>query len=61
MKRIGVNPEKQAYLAIVHTEKNHKHVHLLINRIDEKNKAIKDNFIVLKAQNTVHKIAKEKV
>lgn len=35
MKGIGVNPEKQAYLAIVHTEKNHKHVHLLINRIDE--------------------------
>ncbi|MDG4655000.1 MULTISPECIES: relaxase/mobilization nuclease domain-containing protein [Chryseobacterium] len=60
MKGIGVNPEKQAYLAIVHTEKNHKHVHLLINRIDEKNKAIKDNFIVLKAQNTVHKIAKER-
>lgn len=60
MKGIGINPEKQAYLAIVHTEKNHKHVHLLINRIDENNKAIKDNFIVLKAQNTAHKIAKER-
>lgn len=60
MKGIGVNPDKQAYLAIVHTEKNHKHVHILINRIDENNKAIKDNFIVLKAQNIAHKIAKER-
>ena len=60
MKGIGVDPDKQAYLAIVHTEKNHKHVHLLINRIDENNKAIKDNFIVLKAQNVAHKIAMER-
>ncbi|WP_333854647.1 relaxase/mobilization nuclease domain-containing protein [Epilithonimonas sp.] len=60
MRGIGVNPEKQAYLAVVHTEKNHKHIHLLINRIDDKNKAIKDNFSVLKAQNTAHKIAKER-
>ena len=60
MKGIGVNPDKQAYLAIVHTEKNHKHIHLLINRIGEDNKAIKDNFIVLKAQNVAHKIATER-
>lgn len=60
MKGIGVNPDKQAYLAIVHTEKNHKHIHLLINRIDENNKTIKDNFIVLKAQNIAHKIATER-
>jgi hypothetical protein len=60
MKGIGVNPEKQAYLTIVHTEKNHKHIHLIINRIDENNKAIKDNFIVLKSQDTAHKIAKER-
>ncbi len=60
MKGIGVNPEKQAYLAIVHTEKQHKHIHLLINRIDENGKAIKDNYIVLKAHNTAHKIAKER-
>lgn len=60
MNGIGVNPDKQAYLAIVHTEKNHKHIHLLINRIDENNKAIKDNFIVLKAHETAHKIAKER-
>ncbi|WP_454059252.1 relaxase/mobilization nuclease domain-containing protein [Elizabethkingia ursingii] len=60
MKGIGVNPDKQAYLAIVHTEKQHKHVHLLINRIDENGKAIKDNYIVLKAHDTAHKIAKER-
>lgn len=60
MKGIGVNPDKQAYLAIVHTEKNHKHIHLLINRIGDDNKAIKDNFIVLKAQNVAHKIATER-
>lgn len=60
MRGIGVNPEKQAYLAVVHTEKEHKHIHLLINRIDEKNMAIKDNFSVLKAQNTAHKIATER-
>lgn len=60
MKGIGINPEKHAYLTIVHTEKNHKHIHLLINRIDENNKAIKDNFIVLKSHDTVHKIAKER-
>lgn len=60
MKGIGVNPEKQAYLAIVHTERNHKHIHLLINRIVGNKTAMKDNFIVLKAHDTVHKIAKER-
>lgn len=60
MKGIGVNPEKQAYLAVIHTERNHKHVHLLINRIVGNKTAMKDNFLVFKAHDTVHKIAKER-
>ncbi len=60
MRRIGVDPEKQAYLAIVHTERNHKHVHLLINRIVGNKTAMKDNYLVLKSHDAVHKIAKER-
>ena len=60
MKGIGVNPEKQAFLSVVHTEKEHKHIHLIINRIDEKGKAIKDHHSVLKAQSAAHKIATER-
>ena len=60
MTKLNIDVEKQAYLAVVHTEKHHKHIHLLINRIDSNNKAIRDQYIVKRSQDIAHKIAKER-
>jgi len=46
------------YIAYVHHEKEHKHIHLYVNRIDTKGEAYKDNFIGKKASKAAEKIAK---
>jgi len=50
--------EHQA-IAFVHNDKNHKHVHLYINRINFKGNAYKDNFIGKRAQKAAERIAKK--
>lgn len=60
MRGIGVDTEKQAYIMIVHTEKEHKHIHLYANRIQENGKAINDSFIGKKASQVAHNIAKSR-
>ena len=60
MQGIGVDTEKQAYIMIVHTEKEHKHIHLYANRIQENGKAINDSFIGKKASQVAHNIAKSR-
>ena len=50
--------EHQA-IAFVHNDKNHKHVHLYINRIDFKGNAYKDNFIGKRAQKAAERIAEK--
>lgn len=54
---LKLDPKHTQYIAFVHTEKEHKHIHILANRIDEKGKALKDNYIGFQAQRIAHEIA----
>lgn len=60
MKKLGVDPEKQQYIAYVHTEKAHKHIHIIANRVQENGKLIPDNHIGKKAQWAGHEVAKKR-
>ncbi|MDR2221119.1 MAG: relaxase/mobilization nuclease domain-containing protein [Flavobacteriaceae bacterium] len=54
---LKLDPKSAQYIAYIHTEKEHKHVHILANRIDENGKALKDNYIGFQAQRIAHEIA----
>jgi len=54
---LKLDPKHSQYIAFVHTEKEHKHIHILANRIDENGKALKDNYIGFQAQRIAHEIA----
>lgn len=47
------------YLMTLHQSTGKSHIHIIANRIDEKGKAVKDNFISLKSQRISEKIAQE--
>lgn len=58
LKELDINPNEQQYLAFVHDEKKHKHIHILVNRVKEDGNLIADNFIGKKAQWGAHNVAK---
>lgn len=60
MQKLGIDPEKQQYIAFVHTEKQHKHIHIIANRVKENGTLIPDNHIGKKAQWAGHEVAKER-
>lgn len=57
LKLMGLDPIKNQFIAFVHTEKEHKHVHILMNRIKMDGTLINDSFISKKAQAAAHKTA----
>ena len=57
LTELDLDPKKQQYLAFVHTEKDHKHIHMLLNRVQENGKLIQDNFIGKRAQHAAHRVA----
>lgn len=60
LNKLGIDTEKQQYVAFVHTEKEHKHIHIIANRVQPNGKLISDNHIGKRAQWIAHEIAKEK-
>ncbi|MFW2134797.1 relaxase/mobilization nuclease domain-containing protein [Chryseobacterium sp. TY4] len=60
MNRLGINPKEQQFIAFVHTEKEHKHIHIIANRVRENGTLIPDNHIGKKAQYAAHEIAQER-
>jgi len=50
--------ERQA-IAFVHQDKNHKHIHLYVNRIGFDGKAYKDNYVGKRSQQAAEKVAKQ--
>ena len=50
--------ERQA-IAFVHNDKDHKHIHLYVNRIDFKGQAYNDSFIGKRSQLAAEKVAEE--
>ena len=60
MTKLGIDPEKQQYVAFVHTEKEHKHIHVIANRVEPNGKLISDHHIGKKGQWAAHEIAKDR-
>lgn len=60
LNKLGIDTEKQQYVAFVHTEKEHKHVHIIANRVQPNGKLISDHHIGKRAQWIAHGIAKER-
>ena len=59
LSSLGVNPEEAQYISFIHTEKEHKHVHIVLNRVKDDGKLIKDHYIGKRAQHIAHKLAKK--
>ena len=52
--------KEQQYISFLHSDRDHRHLHIFVNRIDSNGKAYKDHFISKKAQRIVESIAKER-
>ena len=59
LNKLGIDTQKQQYVVFVHTEKQHKHVHIIANRVKPDGKLISDHHIGKQAQWIAHSIAKE--
>ena len=45
LKELKIDVKNQQYLAFVHTEKEHKHIHIICNRVKDDGTLVTDNFI----------------
>lgn len=59
MIKLKIDPNQQQFVAFVHTEKEHKHVHIIANRVQEGGELISDHHIGKRAQWAAHHVAKE--
>lgn len=57
LTELDLDPKREQYLAFIHNEKDHKHIHVLLNRVQENGKLIQDNFIGKRAQHAAHRVA----
>jgi Relaxase/Mobilisation nuclease domain len=60
LNKLGIDTEKQQFVAFVHTEKEHKHIHIIANRVQPNGKLISDHHIGKRGQWVAHEIAKER-
>ena len=56
--KMDLDPNSNQFIAFVHDEKEHKHVHILLNRVNKDGSLINDSFISKKAQKAAHDVAK---
>lgn len=59
LKELEVDTNQAQFIAFMHTEKLHRHIHILLNRVDEKGKLLKDHHIGKKAQWSAHRVAEK--
>jgi len=59
LKELEIDIEKSQFLAFLHTEKRHRHIHILLNRVDENGKLFQDHHIGKKAQWSAHRVAEK--
>ena len=57
ISELGINPENAQYISFIHTEKEHKHLHIILNRVQDNGKLIKDNYIGKRMQHIAHNLA----
>lgn len=59
LKELEINIEKSQFIAFLHTEKLHRHIHILLNRVDQNGKLFQDHHIGKKAQWSAHRVAEK--
>ena len=59
LSALGINEKEAQYISFIHTEKEHRHVHIILNRVNDDGSLIKDHFIGKRAQHIAHRVAKE--
>ena len=59
LKDLEIDVEKSQFIAFLHTEKRHLHIHILLNRVDENGKLFQDHHIGKKAQWAAHRVAEK--
>jgi len=59
LKELEIDIEKSQFIAFLHTEKRHRHIHILLNRVDENGKLFQDHHIGKKAQWSAHRVAEK--
>ncbi len=59
LKDLEIDLEKSQFIAFLHTEKRHRHIHILLNRVDENGKLFQDHHIGKKAQWSAHRVAEK--
>lgn len=59
LKELEIDTNQAQFIAFMHTEKRHRHIHILLNRVDEKGKLLKDHHIGKKAQWSAHRVAEK--
>ncbi len=59
LRELEINPENSQFIAFLHTEKRHRHIHILFNRVDEDGKLFKDHHIGKLAQWAAHRVAEK--
>ena len=59
LKELEIDTNQAQFIAFMHTEKRHRHIHILLNRVDEKGKLLKDHHIGKKAQWAAHRVAEK--
>ena len=59
LKELEIDTDQAQFIAFMHTEKLHRHIHILLNRVDEKGKLLKDHHIGKKAQWAAHRVAEK--
>lgn len=52
-----INLKENQFISFLHSDAEHKHLHIFVNRIDKNGKAYKDNYISKKAQRLAERIA----
>ena len=59
LKELEIDTDKSQFIAFLHTEKRHRHIHILLNRVDENGKLFQDHYIGKKAQWAAHRVAEK--
>ena len=59
LKELEIDVENSQFIAFLHTEKRHRHIHILLNRVDENGKLFQDHHIGKKAQWAAHRVAEK--
>ena len=57
LKDLNIDPDQHQYFAFVHTEKSHKHIHIIANRVSYDGALFPDSFIGKKAQWAASRVA----